>query len=181
MAAGDISLAYCAETEVEAYTQQAHTATSQPTSTEVATFATGRSATVLGWIRDEIGDDSDTYPIGYPNAGVTGIDVTAAAGQHLDLAVRQASAKGAAVDAMESSMAGQEPSASDRVERLRIEFDGETEEQMSQLEKSVRLAARAFAGQDADRTETHLTSEMTPATVTTRQETGLLVTDETEW
>lgn len=181
----DIANAYCAIEDVQAHAQQVYSASTKPTLAQVQGFAVQRSGIVYGWIRDVMGSAA-LGPAGYaaPLSAQLGTD----AGKALDAVARRAAAIGAAVDALEASQAGEEPSGSDRVVRLRIEFDGtegaEGGEETSELEEAVKDAARGFLGVagTAARSANHLSvGELTAAPVQTRQEPGLVFDDRTEF
>jgi hypothetical protein len=160
---------YCDITDVEAYAQVGtYGSSTKPTDTEVLGFMANRASDVYSVLREFMDDDAP----GPPNFDVT-IDTGNDAGKALDRGARQANAIGAAIDALEAGGSGDSRGRTERVAELEERYT-------AALEKLRGLAIQYVS--PTNRIHTHITEgEITLATVTSRQETGLRVTSETDF
>jgi hypothetical protein len=101
------------------------------------------------------------------------VDVTTDPGKGLAAVLKEFNAIGAAVDALQAAGAGETPARSERISELWAMWETR--------EVAVKSAAQSYVG-DASFSATHIsTGEISPATVTSREEDGLTFTGQTEY
>lgn len=124
----DITGAYCAETDIERWTQTAITASTTPSDSEAAVFAVAR-ANILS-----------SLCAGF---GYTVTPTTVTAGSRLDYLLGEANAIGAALDYTVAQQFARSPSLSERAERLQIlwfQYTGNQDEnnpEIGYIEKEI--------------------------------------------
>lgn len=105
--------AFCAESDIERWIQQAITASTKPNDTETAGFAEARAARLMALMA---------------GLGFTVTPATVTAGSRLEDLLREANAIGAAIDYTIAQQFANRPNLSERVERLQmlwLEFYGD--------------------------------------------------------
>ncbi len=143
------------------------TGSTTPTETEVLTFMEMRSAEVYSWLDEVV--ETAPGPSGYD----TTIDNTKDTGRALERVCREASAVGAAMDALEAAGATDRPARTERVAELG--------EMYASLKPTVQQAGINYAG-TAARTATHIsTGEITEPTIVSREREVLPFNETTKW
>lgn len=161
---------YCAETDVVARAQYLSdfTTTTVPTQAQLLDFQAQRAAELYTILRDVLG----TGAPGPASYGTT-IDTSTDAGTALQFVLISFNAIGAAFDALQAAGAGEEPSRTERAAELWAMWETRDAE--------IRKAALMYQGY-ATRSATHESvGEITPATVVSREEDGLVFKGNTEW
>lgn len=160
--------AYCSEADVVAFAQMGdYTASTRPTEAQVTGFMSKRAAEVYSILVRWLGSDAPG-PSGYDATINTSGDVGLALSYHCAMA----NALGAAMDALAAAGAGEESSASDRVQQLGTAYRNALE--------NLKHLAREYAGSSAW-SSTHISSgEMTSRTINPRAE-SLTFDEGTAW
>jgi len=161
--------AYCTEAQVEAITQMGdYTELTTPTEAEVLEFMENRAAMLYALLVEYMGQADAVGPAGYANP----IDTSTDAGLALSYALRSLNATGAAYDVLDAAGASTEPARSEKTAELLLEWEGRAD--------ILKPLAQAYLGV-VGRSETHMTSEITARSVTSKEEEGWPTDGSTEW
>ena len=160
---------YCSIADVVAFAQIGTPGSSTiPTETEVLGFMAKRAGLIYGRLATLMGASAP----GPDNWDVT-IDTGTDKGKSLSQSCRFVNAIGAAMDQLAAAGAGEQPARSERVAELGTLYAGA----MADLTDAA-VAYAGFGGRYA----THISAgEVTRGTVTSREQQGLVVTDQTEF